>query len=201
VFNTNLQQVLFRAIDYAVVAAIATAIALLLLRLLSTDRWQVQGEEVEGFVGHFDPIGFIATVGFLQGWLRPVLPQHQHMRQGRWGIALWVVATLALLLVVMWLLKYLRLPIATYSADTLAAGALVLINSIVEAGVWFAVLNILPIPPLFGASFIVAIAPSQRERVRSLYWPGVVVLLLLMYFNVTNAVLGPIVNTILRLIG
>jgi Zn-dependent protease len=48
--------------------------------------------------------------------------------------------------------------------DTAAATAFALIQTSIELGLWFAVLGLLPLPPLAGGHLLVAVLPKLRER-------------------------------------
>ncbi len=56
--------------------------------------------------------------------------------------------------------------------DTTSALAFAIIETIGEVSLWFALVNVLPLPPLTGAHLIVAIAPHAREACAacSLMW-------------------------------
>lgn len=195
--DVSLEDLLLRALAYAIVAGIAVTAALGLLRVFGTDRWAVEDDDrVERFFDRFDLFGFIASVLFRQGWIRMMLPDPGRIRGGRFGLVAWYLSTLAMIVVALWLLKFVRIPIAMLTTDTLTAGATALINTVTTVGVWFVLLNLLPIPPLLGSNLIAAAFPSSRTNLRKLTFPGMIILIGLMAFKLTDILLLPAVSAL-----
>ena len=71
-------------------------------------------------------------------------------------------ATLASIVVLRFARPYL-LPLLP---DTTSALAFAFIETIGELSLWFALVNVLPLPPLTGSHLLVAIAPQWRDRLR-----------------------------------
>jgi Zn-dependent protease len=76
--------------------------------------------------------------------------------------------------------------------DTTSALAFAWIETIGEVGVWFAIVNMLPLPPLTGAHLLVAIAPQWRDRLRRAQPYAAALLAVLAVAGVFTRLLGPV---------
>jgi Zn-dependent protease len=84
--------------------------------------------------------------------------------------------------------------------DTAAATAFVLIQTIIEVGLWFALLGLLPLPPLMGGHLLVAAMPKLRERLPGVqHFLGLIVAALVATGTV-NRVLDPAFGFLLTLV-
>jgi Zn-dependent protease len=76
----------------------------------------------------------------------------------------------------------------------------VLIQTIIEVGLWFALLGWLPLPPLAGGHLLVAVVPKLRERL-----PGVqlflgLIVAALVATGVVNRMLDPAFRFLMALV-
>jgi Zn-dependent protease len=157
---------------------------------------------------HIDPIGTIfvpiiiltatiaaGTGGFLFGWAKPVPVNYSALKKPRQHMA-WVAAAgpgANLVMALMWavLLKVAVLLPASRPAEFLELmfQAGILVNLI------FMFLNLLPIPPLDGGRILTSLLPSRAAwRFAKIEPWGLPILLVLLFTNVLNGVLGPLVG-------
>jgi Zn-dependent protease len=142
-------------------------------------------------LSHLDVLGTLAGV-FSAGWIRPIAIDPAELRTGRIGLVLVVLAGAAATLASVVALRFLRPYLLPLLPDTTSALVFAFIETISELSVWFALVNILPLPPLTGAHLIVAIAPQWRERLR--WWQpyAAVLLAVLAVGGISTRLLGPL---------
>jgi Zn-dependent protease len=161
----TLQQIVLRLLAMVFIAAIqgvavaGTAIA------LGDPGPRYDGRLTANPFVHLDVLGTLAGV-FSLGWIRPIAIDPALLRFGRAGLVLVVlagaVATIASVLV----LRLVRPHLLPLLPDTTSALAFAVIETIGEVSLWFALVNLLPLPPLTGAHLVVAVAPGTREALR-----------------------------------
>jgi len=135
------------------------------------------------------------TGGFLFGWAKPVPVNYSALRKPRQHMA-WVAAAgpgANLVMALAWavLLKVAMLLPAGQLAEflELMSQAGILVNLI------FMFLNLLPIPPLDGGRILTSLLPSRAAwRFAKIEPWGLPILLVLLFTNVLNGVLGPLIG-------
>ena len=117
-------------------------------------------------LAHIDLLGFASGVLFGVGWIKPVAIDAAALRSGRIGLVV-IVATAAIAIltiaVVLQLLRPLLLPFLGDTPSTLTFG---LIETIGQLGIWFALINLFPAPPLTGSHLLTAFIPAAGEFMR-----------------------------------
>jgi Zn-dependent protease len=117
-------------------------------------------------LAHLDLLGFASGVLFAIGWIKPIAIDPKALRIGRLGLIV-IVATAAIAVlavaVALQLLRPLLLPFLADTPSTLTFG---LIETIGQLGIWFAVINLLPVPPLTGSHLLTALIPAAGELMR-----------------------------------
>jgi Zn-dependent protease len=153
---------------------------------------------------HIDLIGtllvpiailFVSGGKFLFGWAKPVPVNYSALKKPRQHMA-WVAAAgpgANLLMALVWaaLLKVAVLLPASQPAEflELMSQAGILVNLI------FMFLNLLPIPPLDGGRILTSLLPSRAAwRFAKIEPWGLPILLVLLFTNVLNGVLGPLID-------
>jgi Zn-dependent protease len=135
-----------------------------------------------------DLLGGAVALIFAVGWGRWVAIDPQKLRHGRFDLLLVVVAGFAAIVVGVLALRFGRPFLLLLLPDTAAAAAFVLIQTIIELGLWFALLSLLPLPPLSGGHLLVAIMPKLRERLPGLqFFLGLILAALVAIGVVTDA--------------
>ena len=153
---------------------------------------------------HIDLIGtlvvplailFVSGGKFLFGWAKPVPVNYSALKKPRQHMA-WVAAAgpgANLIMALAWamLLKVAVLLPASQIAEflELMSQAGILVNLI------FMFLNLLPIPPLDGGRILTSLLPSRAAwRFAKIEPWGLPILLVLLFTNVLNGVLGPLIG-------
>jgi len=117
-------------------------------------------------LAHIDLLGFVSGVLFSVGWIKPVAIDPAALRIGRLGLVV-IVATAAIAVltfaVALQLLRPLLLPFLPDTPSTLTFG---LIETIGQLGIWFALINLFPAPPLTGSHLLTALVPASGEFIR-----------------------------------
>jgi Zn-dependent protease len=139
---------------------------------------------------HLDVLGTLAGV-FSAGWIRPIAIDPAELRTGRIGLVLVVLASAIATLASVVALRLLRPYLLPLLPDTTSALAFAFIETIGELSLWFALVNMLPLPPLTGSHLLVAIAPQWRDRLRRVQPYAAVLLAVLAVAGVLTRLLGP----------
>jgi Zn-dependent protease len=157
---------------------------------------------------HVDPVGTILVPlltmlagGILFGWAKPVPVNFSRLRHPKRDM-LWVAAAgpgSNLVMAILWALAYKfsgGLPEAASVPFSLMAQAGVMINTVLM------VLNLLPLPPLDGGRIAVSLLPHSLAWKFARIEPyGFVILLVLMFTGILGKILGPLIDTMIGLLG
>jgi Zn-dependent protease len=161
--DLTLQQLVLRLVAYVLIAAVH-GLAVAAAAVAMGD----QGPRYDGRlrfnpVTHLDVIGTASGVLFLVGWIRPIAIDPIEMRLGRVGLVVVVAAGAAATLASAVALRLVRPFLLSLLPDTAAATTFAFIEVVGELSMWFALINILPLPPLTGAHLIVAAVPGWEK--------------------------------------
>jgi len=145
---------------------------------------------------HIDPVGFLALIILRFGWAKPVPYNPNYFKNRRLGTFLVSIAG-PLMNIVLALLSLVVMVLLNDSTS--------IWNTLFEMmflyNVIFAVFNSLPIPPLDGSKILASILPNPLE---SLFWKyekyGYVILLVLIFTNVLELVLNPLITITMNLL-
>lgn len=193
-FDLTLQQVLLRGAAFLLIIAVHGFALAGIARLLGDKGPQFDARLTAGPITHLDLLGLVGSIFFQLGWIRPIAIDPAEMRTGRRGLVIAVLLSLAAVLVVAMLLLPLRnVALATLPA-TFALNVSLFINTVLQMSAWFAVFNLLPVPPLTGAHLLVAIRPELRTILPRLYPYAVGVLAVLMVTGILPRLLRPAVT-------
>ncbi|HEY2229557.1 MAG TPA: hypothetical protein VGI22_17840 [Xanthobacteraceae bacterium] len=107
--------------------------------------------------------GAVALV-FAVGWARWVAIDARQLRRGRFDLLLVVLAGFAAVVLGVLGLRLARPLLLPLLPDTAAATAFELIRTTIELGLWFALIGLVPVPPLLGGHLLVAVIPKLRDR-------------------------------------
>jgi Zn-dependent protease len=130
-------------------------------------------------LAHLDVIGTASGVLFSIGWIRPIAIDPAALRFGRGSLVLVVAGGAAATLASALILRLLRPFVLPLLSDTLATTGFAFVETISSLSLWFALVNLLPVPPLTGAHLLVAAMPSWRNTMeqRQLYAAAALVIL------------------------
>lgn len=151
-------------------------------------------------LAHVDLLGFASGVLFSVGWIKPVAIDPSTLRVGRGSLAAIVAAGLVAVLVVLLILQRLRPVLMPHLADTPSTLVFALIDTIGQLGVWFALINLLPLPPLTGSHLVVALVPSTRDVIRRLHVYAAVLLTALAATGLVTRALAPAYGLVARIV-
>jgi Zn-dependent protease len=150
---------------------------------------------------HLDPLGGLVALIFAVGWTRWLPLDPRELRHRRIDPVLVAVAGLAAILLGVLALRLVRPFLLPLLPDSAAAAVFELIRTTMEMGVWFAVLGLLPIPPLAGGQLVVALVPSLGERLRRVQPFLGSFLAVLIATGIVTSVLDPLFALVLRLVS
>jgi Zn-dependent protease len=137
---------------------------------------------------HLDLFGSLSTIIFGIGWSRPVAVDPAEHRVGRAGVVVVIIAAFAALLVTAFVLRMLVTPALTmlpYTAGITVAAFLPVAAGI---GLWFALLGLVPIPPLTGGLLLTAFGIRISRRTQWILAAG---LFVAVATGVVRRLLGP----------
>ena len=109
---------------------------------------------------HLDPIGTLAGTIYLAGWMKPMAIDPKHLRPGRLGLPIIITAGIAVTLAAVLVLRLARPLILPLLPDTASQTVFALIETVSQMSLWFALLNLWPIPCLTGCLWLDALAPA-----------------------------------------
>lgn len=131
---------------------------------------------------HLDPLGtaLLLLVGI--GWGKPVPVALESLRRGRTGMAFVAgagpLANVAVALLAAFVFRAVDLTGSANGATVLVLEAL---SWVVVVNLLLAILNLIPIPPLDGFQFVLAVVPPRWElRILRYQWYGIAILLVLL---------------------
>ena len=164
-----------------------------------------QGRLTINPMAHIDWVGFIALlfVGF--GWGRPVMIDPGYYKNRRAGEFLTAIAGVTMNLILAVILSFptkavLNLYYASGSA--LAENTFYILYYAVMINVCLMIFNLIPVPPLDGWGILTQLFDLQKYSWwYKMYQYGQWILLILIFTNVTDLILGPAVSAIMRLLG
>jgi len=171
---------------------------------LGDDTPRMQGRMTLNPLKHIDPLGFMCLllVGF--GWAKPVMINSRNFKNPRRDDFLVSIAgpasnlIMAFIFVILMKLADMFLPV-TMTTQVIWA----VLSGTVQINLVLMVFNLLPIPPLDGHHILGNIGGAPVWNFYYKYFDQLrFVMLLLIVFNVTSKIIGPIVSFLYRfLIG
>ena len=161
--DLTLQQIVLRFFALVLIVGVHGAVVAATACALGDQGPRYDGRLKLSPLAHLDLLGFVSGVLFSIGWIKPVAIDPAALRIGRIGLVLVVAAAAIAVLVFAELLQLLRpllLPFLNDTASTLTFG---LIETIGQLGIWFALINLFPTPPLTGSHLLTAFIPRAGE--------------------------------------
>jgi Zn-dependent protease len=140
---------------------------------------------------HLDILGGVSALLFSVGWIRPIAIDPAKLRPGRAGLALAVIAGAAATLLSALALRLLRPMVLPLLPDTASALAFALVEMTGTLSVWFALLNLLPVPSLTGSHLLMIAMPQRGNWIAKLQPFAAVLLAVLAATGWVTGLLAP----------
>jgi hypothetical protein len=115
-------------------------------------------------LAHVDLLGGAVALIFAAGWGRWVAIDPRTLRHGYVDLLLVVATGVVAIVLGVEALRWSRPLLLPLLPDTAAATAFTLIQTMIEVALAFALLSLLPVPPLAAGHLVVAVLPGLRER-------------------------------------
>jgi Zn-dependent protease len=163
IFDLTPQQLILRLFALFFIAAVHGAVVTGTAVALGDAGPRYDGRLSLNPFAHLDILGSISAVLFAVGWIKPVAIDPAQLRPGRIGLALIVMAATAATLLGALALRLVRPLLLPLLPDTASALAFALIEATMQLSLWFALINLLPLPCLTGGHLLTAIAPQWRD--------------------------------------
>jgi len=163
VTDLTLQQLVLRLIAYAFITAVHGFAVAAAAVVMGDQGPRHDGRLSFNPVTHLDVIGTASGVLFAVGWIRPIAIDPVQLRLGRVALIVVVAGGAAATLFSALVLRLLRPLLLPLLPDTASVTAFALIEVTGELSVWFALINILPLPPLTGAHLLAAAVPAWNK--------------------------------------
>jgi Zn-dependent protease len=193
----SLQQLVLRLAAMVFIAAVHGVAVAGTACVLGDPGPRYDGRLTPNPLSHLDLMGTLAGV-FSAGWIRPIAIDPAELRTGRIGLVLVVLAGAAATLASIVVLRFVRPYLLPLLPDTTSPLAFAFIETIGELGLWFALVNVVPLPPLTGSHLLVAIAPQWRDRLRRAQPYAAVLLAILAVAGIVTRLLGPVYAVLAR---
>lgn len=161
---------------------------------------KLQGRVTLNPLAHIDIVGFIALmiVGF--GWGKPVQINGSYFKKfKRDEIIVSISGVLMNLVLAIVFAGILKLMDVSASEFFTASPTGNYISQMVYGVIWINIIlmvfNLMPIPPLDGFNVIAELAHLREKGIyRQVYDKGPVILIILILFNITDKIIGPVAN-------
>lgn len=160
---------------------------------------RLQGRVTINPIAHVDPFGLLALffIGF--GWGKPVMVDQRNFKHTRRDGLIVDLAGVTMNLVLAITFAGILKLLATYQINFInsSVGSILIemIFAIISINIVLMIFNLLPIPPLDGFGIVTEIFNlREKEWYYQIYDKGLMILLVLIIFNVTDKVLVPAVE-------
>jgi Zn-dependent protease len=151
-------------------------------------------------LAHLDLLGLASGVLFSVGWIKPVAIDPNELRIGRIGLVVIVAAATVAILAIIVALRLVRPLLLPLLGDTSSTLAFALIEAIGQLGIWFALVNVLPVPPLTGSHLLTALVPQTRDLLGRSHLYAALLLTVLAATGLITRVLAPVHRIIAQLV-
>lgn len=146
---------------------------------------------------HLDPIGTLMLIIFKFGWAKPVPINSRYFKKPRRDIALVSIAGAAgnFLTAFVCGLLIRFFPTLIFSSPTISS----IVFNFIAINIGLGVFNLIPIPPLDGSKLLaVMLPPSQMRTYFFLERYGMFIIMILVFTNVIQIIMGPIFTFMIR---
>ncbi len=170
-FDLSVTQLLFRLVAMLLVVALHGYAMAALSLLLGDPGPRQDGRMTLSPFAHLDVLGLLAGLLSRCGWVVWMPIDYRRLRFGLAGVLIVVVGAAAVLPFAASLLQLARLPITDWLAPGTALQLGNLFGYVLDVASWYAVANLLPIPPLAGGHVLLFLVPALQTRLHAvLIW-------------------------------
>ena len=184
----TIQSIAFRVLALLIIAGVHGGIVAGTAVFLGDRGPKYDGRLTIAPASHIDLVGAFGLILFGLGWGKPVAVDAAQFRIGRIGIAVVILAGFLGLLVTAALLDALILPALTTLPHTAALTMAAFLRAAGSLAIWFALLSLIPIPPLTGGMLLHAFGIRVSRLAR---WILAAALLVAVATGVVRQLLGP----------
>ncbi len=161
----TLQSIAFRVLALLIIAGVHGGVVARTVVVLGDKGPKHDGRLTAAPFGHLDILGGACLILFGLGWIRPMAVDAGQFRAGRAGLVVVLLAAFAALLATAALLLLLVLPALTVLPYTAGITTAAFLRVAAQLCIWFALFNLLPIPPLTGGHLLTALKVRVPHRV------------------------------------
>jgi hypothetical protein len=193
----TIQVIVLRFLSLLLMAAVQGATVAATAVLLGDRGPRDDGGLTVNPLRHLELFGAISTILFAMGWSRPVAVDPGEFRVGRAGIVVVILAAFVALMVTAVVLHMLVIPALTMLPYTAGITTAAFLRVAGRIGLWYALLGLIPIPPLTGGLLLTAFGIRVS---RSVQWILAAALMVAGATGVVGALLDPAHAVLLALI-
>lgn len=200
--NYTLPEVLTRIVAWLAISGLFGFFIAAFARLLGDRGPAYDGKLTPNPFEHLDLLAGVPFVLFSTGWIKPMAIDPRELRLGKGGLLLVVAAALVatvLLIVLLWQLRWIAH--TAISAPGFSSALELTLRALLESSIWFALLNLIPVPPLAAGYALRAFAPTAWEFFERYGFVTRLVLIGIVMTGVLQGWTRPIFETIRTLAG
>lgn len=164
-FELPLQIIILRIIGILLVGMVHGLVLVGLVTAMGDRGPRHDGRLTANPLAHAAPLGVVAAVFSMAGWIRQLDLDPGALRQGRGGLVAAVLISLAVPVVVFMLLLQLRGIVITTLPPSYSNSINLALRVFAQMSVVFAVVNLIPLPPFAGGYLLQAAAPRLHATV------------------------------------
>lgn len=198
--DLSLSQIVTRLAGYLIVVTFHGFILAGLATLMGDRDPAHEGRLTLNPLPHVSFPGLVAAILFLPSWMRPLPIEPSVLRWGRVGLVVLYIVSLAAILAAVPLLNPLRIWLSTLLTGTAATSVLGVIDAAQRLGIWFVVLNALPLPALTGALLLRAAYPPVGRQLPKFELPAMLIFLVLVGTGLFQWAFSPLQSSLVRLL-
>ncbi|MCW5719528.1 MAG: hypothetical protein KIS86_00145 [Devosia sp.] len=181
-FELPLQIILLRIVALLLVGMVHGAVLAGLVTALGDRGPRFEGRLSPNPLVHAAPLGIVAAVMSMAGWIRPLDIDPAHLRHGRASLAGAVLVSLMVPVVLFVALLHLRGLTIAYLPPSYSNMINLALRICAQMSVVFALVNLIPLPPFTGGYLLQAAAPrlyaaiEPRKTIIALILVGLAIL-------------------------
>lgn len=157
-----------------------------------------QGRLTLNPIAHLDPIGALMMFVFGVGWAKPVPVNPFYFEGDRTkGMMLVSVAGPLTNLIISFAAYFIYVAGSGFAGIPFLS---IFLSTTVTLNIYLAVFNLIPIPPLDGSKILAGLLPKATayKFLNTVEQYGFLILMLLIFFNITDMIMVPVANVILN---